>query len=198
MGIFSEYRDKIIDYWFDKHYLEWMIHGKKYDNEIKLLFSDVLEHAMNNKLEYWKNTKKGYLAYIILLDQVPRHIYRGTKQAYMYDNKVCLFMKKNLEKYLYKYNVYQQMFILMPLQHSTNIHDQQLGIDLLTELIETNDDQTEIQFLKSVLSHQKGHYDVIKRFKRFPKRNIFYKNIKNTLDEEAYLYNERNKINKPY
>ena len=198
MKTYGDYRDIINSYWFSKNYMEWMINGHKYDNEINENFKWILAEAENGKLEYYKDTKKGFLAYIILLDQISRHIYRGTNKAYKNDIIVCSFLKKHMDKHLHKYTAIEKMFILMPLQHSENIDDQKLGIKILTDLIKNTSDESESKLLKEVLFHQKGHYDVIKKFGRFPKRNIFFKDRINTIDENKYINEEKSKVNKPY
>ena len=193
----GDYRDIINNYWFGKKYFEWMLNGSKYDEEIKKEFKWILTRAEKGELEYYKNTKKGFLAYIILLDQMPRHIYRGTEDAYKCDKQVCTFMKNNLDKYLTKYSAIKQMFVLMPLQHSENIKDQELGISILTDLIKNAKNNADSKLLEEVLFHQKGHYEVIKRFNRFPKRNIYYNSRINTPEENQYIVDETNK-KKPY
>ena len=90
-----------------------MINGYKYDNEINEKFKFILTEAEKGKIEYYKDTKKGFLAYIILLDQISRHIYRGTNKAYKNDTIVCSFLKKHMDKYLHKYTAIEKMFIII-------------------------------------------------------------------------------------
>ena len=197
MKEFDNYRDIIVDYWFSKKYMEWMMNGKKYDEEMTKKFEFLLEHALHGKLHHWKNTKKGFLAYVILLDQMPRHIYRGNYKSYQFDDIVCKFVKLNYMKYIDRYSPVEQMFALMPLQHSESIEDQNLGISILEGLIKDSKSEADTKFLEEVLFHQKGHYEVIKKYGRFPKRNIFFKNRVNSKEEQEYLKSERNS-NKPY
>tara|TARA_B100000401_G_scaffold438434_1_gene387083 strand:+ start:10823 stop:11416 length:594 start_codon:yes stop_codon:yes gene_type:complete len=197
MKEFDNYRDIIVDYWFSKKYMEWMMNGKKYDEEMTEKFEFLLEHALHGKLHHWKNTKKGFLAYVILLDQMPRHIYRGNYKSYQFDDIVCKFVKLNYMKYIDRYSPVEQMFALMPLQHSESIEDQNLGISILEGLIKDSKSEADTKFLEEVLFHQKGHYEVIKKYGRFPKRNIFFKNRINSKEEQEYLKSERNS-NKPY
>ena len=49
----------------------------------------ILLLAENQKLDYWNDTKDGFIAHTILLDQFSRHIYRDTPNAYKND-ELCI------------------------------------------------------------------------------------------------------------
>tara|TARA_E500000178_G_C17022057_1_gene756119 strand:+ start:1296 stop:1889 length:594 start_codon:yes stop_codon:yes gene_type:complete len=197
MKEFDKYRDIIIDYWFSKNYMEWMMNGKKYDKEITEKFEFLLEHALQGRLNHWKNTKKGFLAYVILLDQMPRHIFRNNFRSYQFDDIVCKFVKLSYMRYINRYSAVEQMFVLMPLQHSESIEDQELGISILENILKNEQSEDNSKLLREVLFHQKGHYEVIKKYGRFPKRNKFFKDRINSKEEQEYLKSERNS-KKPY
>lgn len=197
MKEFDNYRDIIIDYWFSKNYMEWMMNGRKYDKDITEKFEFLLEHALQGKLNHWKNTKKGFLAYIILLDQMPRHIYRDNCKSYKFDDIICKFVKLGYLRYINRYSAVEQMFVLMPLQHSESIEDQKLGISILENLVKNSKSEADKKILEEVLFHQKGHYKVIQKYGRFPKRNKFFKGRISTKEEQEYLKSEKNS-KKPY
>ena len=50
MKEFDNYRDIIVDYWFSKKYMEWMMNGNKYDQEITEKFQLALIHLTINWL----------------------------------------------------------------------------------------------------------------------------------------------------
>lgn len=185
---------KILNYWFSSKHdnmKRWFHSGNKYDKEIKTKFHSILKKGENGKLEHWACSKNGYLAYIILMDQFTRHIYRGTSKAYKYDNKTVKFMEQYLDKYLDSYNSNEKMFILMPYQHSENIKNQIKGCQILNLLIEKENNIHEKKILQHALKHQIGHYEVIKKFGRFPKRNIFL-NRESTTNEKNYIASSKN------
>ena len=197
MKEFDNYRDNILNYWFSKNYMEWMTNGKKYDKDISDKFEFLLEHALQGKLNHWKNTKKGFLAYVILLDQMPRHIYRNNYRAYQFDNITCKFVKLSYIRYINRYSPIEQMFVLRPLQQSESLKDQELGISIFEDIIKNSKSETDTKLLKEVLFHQKGHYEIIKKYGRFPKRNMFFKDRINSNEELEYLKSEKNS-KKPY
>lgn len=169
----SVYIKEILEYFFydTENYQRWFINSHKYDKEIKQRFYGILKEAEKGNLLHWLQTKDGYLAYIILMDQFSRHIYRNTKNAYKNDKAVLLFMEMALDHYLNLYTALEKMFVLMPYQHCENLDCQKIGVSILSNLVKNENDPKEKNMLKIALFHQKGHYKVIKNFGRFPKRN---------------------------
>jgi len=133
----------------------------------------MLKEAENGNLLHWLGNKDSYLAYIILMDQFSRHIYRGTSDAYKNDHKVLLFTEMGFHLYEEKLNAIEKMFVLMPYQHSENLKIQKLGVKILSNLLKNELNVSERNILKKALFHQKQHCKVIENFGRFPKRNQY-------------------------
>lgn len=183
------YIKQIIDYWFEEkgslHFEKWFHSSKKYDQEIKKKFELVLKEAEKGNLLHWLQSKEGYLAHIVLMDQFSRHIYRDTADAFKNDKKALLFMEMALSQYLDEFNSVEQMFVLMPYQHCEDIECQKHGLKILTNLVAKNKDNS---ILKTALYHQKGHLRVLEKFKRFPKRNEALGRL-STMEEIDYMDN---------
>ena len=83
----------ILDYWFSKglytaDYDKWFMKSQDYDEEIREKFGDLLKEAERGKGFGWLVSKESYIAYIILMDQFSRHIYRGSGDAFKNDNSL--------------------------------------------------------------------------------------------------------------
>ena len=197
MNNYDGYIDKILDYWFGNGKLnfdKWFKKGHIFDAEIKEKFSKILKEAEKGNLLEWLGTKKGYIAHIILMDQFSRHIYRGTPDAYKNDYKTLLFMEMALETYLDRLSAVEKMFVLMPYQHIEKLEYQIKGCEILTNLVKNEKNLKEKNILKTALFHQKGHYETLKKFGRFPKRNY----ILNRLSSEDEIDYMDNSEDKPY
>ena len=179
----------IHNYWFRDQldFDRWFKTSHHYDSEIKSLFSDVLKQAERGVLESWSNTQDGFVSYIILLDQFSRQIYRNSHKAYSNDTRAINFVRKHLPRYIKTLSVIELLFVLMPFQHSESLEDQEEGMELLTHLIRTRRKKSEKDILSHALSYQKSHYEVIKKFGRFPKRNSFIPNRNSTKAELKYI-----------
>src|SRR4029450_9150 len=64
---------------------KWWKKDPEFDREICDLFEEDLEEAAQGGLDSWKETPQGTLAFIILLDQFSRNIYRDTPKAFAQD-----------------------------------------------------------------------------------------------------------------
>lgn len=195
----DKYIDIIIEYWFgDKpDFDRWFKNGSKYDQEITKTFSGILKMAEDGFLEHWSDTLDGFIAYIILTDQFARQIYRGRPEAYANDKNTVVFMEKHLHKYIGSLSAIQLLFVLMPYQHTENLHAQKRGLDIIEKLHKNETIASEKKILKEALDHQKGHWTVIKRFGRFPKRNQYIPSRSSTKEELTYIL-DTVKLNLPY
>lgn len=173
--------EEIIQFWFgtlkdasdlaeDKAKL-WFASSKEFDKLVQDKFNKYLDLAVEGKLDYLKETPKGRLSLVILLDQFPRNIYREGPKAFAYDNKALSLALEGLERGVDKELYFiERTFFYMPFQHSEDIKIQELSL------------KTFDQLRKEVPSHLKetfdlqyqyalAHYDLIKEFGRFPHRN---------------------------
>ena len=97
-------------------------------------------------------------------------------------------MEMALDQYLNELTAIEKMFVLMPYQHYEDIEYQIKGCNLLSSLIKLEDNPKEKNILKTALFHQKGHYNTLKVFGRFPKRNYILNRL-STEEEIDYMDN---------
>ena len=73
--------EHILDFWFHPETKPfWFQPTPQFDQKVKILLGSAHQAAASSQLEHWKETPKGCLALVILLDQVPRNIFRNTPQ----------------------------------------------------------------------------------------------------------------------
>ena len=104
------------------------------------------------------------LALLILLDQFPRNMFRGTARAYRSDEKARSIAKQAIARGHDKVTPEpERQFFYLPLMHSEGLPDQERCV----RLIKLGMPRTGIRNLQSAQRHR----DVIRRFGRFPSRN---------------------------
>jgi len=109
----------------------------------------------------WRDDPDTLLAAIILCDQFSRNIHRANRRAFEADALARELTMEALERGWDKaMTLERRQFLLMPLQHSENLADQQRG---LTEFATLGDSQA--------AHNAQLHHDQIARFGRFPGRN---------------------------
>lgn len=167
----SEFKDRItdvLDFWFGKpgeaDYLQskrfW--YGSPEDDElVRRELSADYERARSGKLESWTDTVEGSIALIILLDQVPRNIFRDKAQAYATDDMALEVARKVVERGWDKDQpTVIRRYIYSPFNHSENLDDQKRSVELFTELGDGDH-----------LYWAKNFYDIILAHGRFPHRD---------------------------
>ncbi|KAL4791394.1 hypothetical protein BDV19DRAFT_393139 [Aspergillus venezuelensis] len=93
--------------------------------------------AKDNLLDRWIHTAEGEgaLALILLLDQVPRNIFRGTPQAYATDEKAVTVARYAADKGWHRrLPAVQQRYLYSPFNYSEDLRDQEESVRLFTEL----------------------------------------------------------------
>ena len=157
--------DDILAYWLDEIGPEgWYAGGDALDADIRDRFEATYVAAREGALSLWLTYPSGTLAYIILMDQFPRNMFRGTSKAFATDKVAMAAAKAAIARgWDMKIDEPARQFFYLPLMHSECLSDQ----DRAVRLIKTRmPDEGE-----SNLLHAKAHREVIRQFGRFPYRN---------------------------
>jgi uncharacterized protein (DUF924 family) len=122
-------------------------------------------------LQFW-NTPKGYLARIILFDQLPRSIYRATPKAFEYDSLAVKYCLKIVDENLWgHFTAIERLFIVIAIQHAEDPLLQKKGVGLAPRIPEGENEEIQ-HFIATLKGFPMEHHDVIERFGRFPGRNL--------------------------
>ncbi|OAG43347.1 hypothetical protein AYO21_02284 [Fonsecaea monophora] len=188
---------RVLDYWFpppsspDSNPTEkWFMppDAELIDSEIRTQFSSLVEQARNDSLDSWRSTPLGSLALIVLLDQFPRNIYRGSGLSFSSDAKALDLAVVSIARefdHSPDLTPLMAMFFYMPLMHAESLAHQVAGISLLDNLstrclagsFTATSPRAAVaveeanKFVQSSCNFAKAHRDVILRFGRFPSRN---------------------------
>ncbi len=175
----DEYQD-ILDFWFgpisgevceENRQKLWFMGGVEIDEEIKQRFGDRVVMASEGALEHWLETPEGNLAYVILLDQFTRNIYRKQARAFASDHLARKACRAGLAKgFDQQLAPIQRVFFYLPLEHSEDLADQQECCDLYAALRDCVSEQNEPVFA-GFYDYAVKHHDIIAQFGCFPHRN---------------------------
>lgn len=158
-------------YYFHYQSKIWFGGGVDVDQEIRNRFEHLVLAAANHELDEWKQTPKGRLALILLVDQFPRNIYRGTSNAFAFD---LLAQELTLEGLDLKEDQelfpVERAFFYLPLEHAENLKLQELSVTKFNELAAYAPPSLTYIF-ESHADYAWRHYVIIERFGRFPHRN---------------------------
>lgn len=177
----SESAKSIIDFWFGEVGTDsviakrqtslWFKKQSSTDALIKERFERTLGRAAAGELNHWCDTAMGRLALIIVLDQLPRNIYRDTKQAFAFDALARAHCQAGLERHEdAQLQAVCRVFFYLPLEHAEDRALQARSVALFRELAADAGDEDKKLF-DGFSDYAQRHAIVIERFGRFPHRN---------------------------
>ena len=164
----------------------WWSKDEEVDAEIRARFADTTAGVYNGVLDRWQENSEGMLASIIALDQFPRNMFRGTAKSFAFDPRALEFahwaVAQNMDSRL---TPVRRVFVYMPFEHSEDIKDQDLCVNLFRQLLDEAPTEDRQQFA-DWLDFAERHREIIRRFGRFPHRNEILERP-STAEEREFL-----------
>jgi uncharacterized protein (DUF924 family) len=156
------------------------------DEDLRQRFGDLVARAASGDLDVWVSTPRGRLALILLLDQLPRNLYRGTARAFATDAAARALCEQGLATGDdVKLTPIERVFFYLPLEHAEDLAAQQRCVALFTTLLAAVPADQRGTY-EGYLHYAEWHRDLIARFGRFPHRNALLGRTA-TPEEIAYL-----------
>jgi uncharacterized protein (DUF924 family) len=149
----------------------WFSANPETDSQVWQYFGDVVNDAAEGLYKGWEESNYGRLALIIVLDQFPRNIYRGTSEVFRYDAQALALAGQGVTLgQLAGLSVPEQAFFLMPYQHSEDLAVQRAGVQLMQGMAEEATAEWQ-QVADGYKQFAVMHHDIIAKYGRFPHRN---------------------------
>jgi uncharacterized protein (DUF924 family) len=166
---------EIVRFWRDAGPKAWFQRSEAFDGRCRG-FENEHHAAARRELAQWELDAEGALGLLLLLDQIPRNIYRNSAHAFATDPLAQAVALRAIEKgFDTATDSALRLFFYMPLEHSENLALQERAV----VLVEAMGDAEFLRFARL-------HRDVIARFGRFPHRNPVL-GRKSSPEELAYL-----------
>ena len=170
----------ILNFWLDEvGPNRWYRSDNSLDGLIEQKFKETLEYILSGGHSLWLTYPSGALAFIIVLDQFSRNIFRGSKRSFAAD-RIAVAASKQSIKYEFdlKINEPARQFFYMPLMHSENLYDQEKCIRQILQKLPLSG--------YNLLKHARAHRELIRSYGRFPNRNSQLGRT-NTSFEQSYF-----------
>jgi len=147
----------------------WFVPDPDFDSLCKSLFLSNYRDAACGRLDNWKKTPRTCLALVLLLDQFPRNMFRGTARAFATDAKAREMSRHAIASgFDRELPQIMRMFFYLPLEHSEHLNDQMESVRLAVALA---DEYAESPEGTAIRKSAESHFEIIRRFGRFPGRN---------------------------
>jgi len=155
---------EVLHFWFEElDPQQWFQQSDVVDTEILERFGVTHDMAIEGLSNHWADEPDGALALIIVLDQFPRHMFRGTPKSFASDERALLIAKEAVHKgFDQVLEPVKRGFLYLPFQHSEMLTDQKRSLELFGAMADDN---------PAGDMYAKRHYVPIEKFGRFPHRN---------------------------
>lgn len=176
-------QNAVLEYWFgdlkdgeaptDEVIARWWGKDRETDDYIRGNFGRDLEEASAGGLARWEETPRGTLALIIVLDQFSRNVHRDDPRAFAQDalalETAVSGISKGFDRGLHPV---MRVFFYMPFMHSEDMAMQERSLELFRGLEDEFAHVPDIaEMLSSNRDYAERHYEIVKRFGRYPHRN---------------------------
>lgn len=139
----------------------WWVKDPAFDAEIRARFGALHQEIAQGKHEDWRSTARGALAYVVVLDQFSRNMYRDTPGMFASDAQARAAARAAVDAgFDQALPAAERDFLYMPFMHSEELADQDRGVALF-----------EAAGATGTLRYAEMHRDIVRRFGRFPHRN---------------------------
>jgi uncharacterized protein (DUF924 family) len=151
----------VVMFWVKAGPKQWFSKSDAFDAEIARRFGDLHHAAARGELDSWAQTPEGALALLLLLDQFPRNMFRGSPHAFATDPLARQVARAAVDRgFDTEVDPALRQFFYLPFEHSEHLDDQDRGVALC-------DRSGDVSLAKWARLHR----DIIARFGRFPHRN---------------------------
>ncbi len=171
----------VIAFWFSERGRKcWFNSSPELDLYIRSRYESLWKSACNSPLLAWQGSAEGCLALAIILDQFPLNMFRGQAKSFSSESKAVAITHLAIANSVDKAVAHEKLsFLYVPLMHSEKLEDQELSVKLFTD-----------NKLTKNIRYAVHHRDLIKKFGRFPHRNIILGRT-STAEELEYLKSKK-------
>ena len=166
----------VLEFWRSAGPDKWFTRSDAFDREASARFLNLYDAVCSGALRGWESTPEGALALLIVLDQLPRNMFRNEPRAFAADPLAREVAERALSRgFDVSFQVPERRFFYLPFMHSEALADQERCV----ALCRAADDEEGAKFAAI-------HADIIRRFGRFPHRNRVLGRF-TTPEEQAFL-----------
>ena len=171
----------VVAFWRNAGPSRWFDRNEQFDHQCRSGFLEAHFAAARREHDDWvERDAESALALLILLDQIPRNVFRGSAHSYATDPLARHYARRALALgHDQAIEPALRAFFYLPFEHSEDPADQRLSLELHRRLPAGADGGDPAQWAQQ-------HLDLIERFGRFPHRNAAL-GRESTAEEQAYL-----------
>jgi uncharacterized protein (DUF924 family) len=164
----------------------WFAKQDRQDDQAREQFGARVEQVLAGQLQDWQCDPDGWLATLLLLDQLPRMIFRDTPRAFAGDLLARPLALHGLTQgWDQQLRPIQRVFVYLVLEHAEDLALQNQAVQLFQVLF-AQAAISERELFAGYLDYAERHQRVVARFGRFPHRNQILGRT-SSAEESAFL-----------
>lgn len=142
----------------------WFGKRDSQDLEARRRFGDLVEQALAGGLTEWTQCPEGWLALVLLLDQLPRMIFRETPKSFAGDLRAQALVAQGIAADLDRQlRPIQRVFIYLVFEHCEHLAVQNEAISRFADLLAEQPEADRAVFADN-LDYAERHQKIIARF----------------------------------
>lgn len=188
--------EEVLGFWFGQlddaglaapeHAAKWWAKDDAFDATIRARFGSLHERVAAGAQDVWLSSARGRLAYIIVLDQFSRNMFRDTPAMYEFDPRALAVALEGITNRVDEtLPADPRIFFYLPLMHSEDLVHQERCVELFTRMLAEASDPVR-ERVRGNLEYAIMHRDIVARFGRFPHRNRILGRT-STREEQEFL-----------
>jgi uncharacterized protein (DUF924 family) len=173
--------DAVLQFWFGEldatgradqaHSARWWAKDAAFDASIRERFLTLHEALMRGECANWRDSARGRLAYLIVLDQFSRNMFRDTAAMFASDELALAAAMNGVDlDFDRQLRLDERAFFYMPLMHSEQLATQERCVNLYKGLATESPEALRANMMERV-KFAEQHRDIVRSFGRFPHRN---------------------------
>jgi uncharacterized protein (DUF924 family) len=155
----------------EERWKAWFQPTTEIDEHVAARFGRYLPAAMATEWDVDNLARMEQVGLVILFDQFPRQIFRDKGDAFAFDEKARSIARRLVAGGIERFWPVERTFLLLPFEHSEDIADQDYAVLMFAAETVTapamRKDGHRMQ-----LDYATKHRDIIRKFGRFPHRNV--------------------------
>ncbi len=169
--------ETVLNFWFKEiEPKSWWKKDPDFDQLLRDKFLSTHHAAASCELYTWRDTARGRLAEIIVLDQFSLNMFRGSPVSFMQDSLALALAQEAVRNGADKeLETNERLFMYMPYMHSESAAIHEIAVELFST-----------PGLESNLEFEYKHKAIIDRFGRYPHRNAILRRT-STAEELQFL-----------
>ncbi|NJC48920.1 UNVERIFIED_ORG: uncharacterized protein (DUF924 family) [Xanthomonas campestris] len=168
--------DVVLAFWELAGSARWFTHNDAFDANFRQHFSEQHFAAARGEYAHWMERAEDALALLILLDQFPRNVFRGSAHAYATDGLALSCARQAIASgFDQQVSAQLRLFFYLPFEHAEDLQEQARSVQLITALDDAETTRWAVE-----------HQQIIQRFGRFPHRNAVL-GRETTAEEQQFL-----------